>query len=139
MTHDTCTSKKVSKVMKEFEKKKLKQRDGKIIKDKKQAIAIALSQAEKECTISKKEYEEMLENVLSYLTSKPTDHIILSRIIEARELIEYYYKKDKTKKCIQLEALLWHYVLSNITSGNTISKNVWDELNKIKNIDFKRF
>jgi len=139
MTHDKCTSKKVSKVMKEFEKKKLKQRDGKIIKNRKQAIAVALSQAEEECKISKVEYEEMQENVVTYLTSKPKDKIILSRIIEARELVEYYFIKDKHKKCRQLEALLWHYILSCITSGLNISKNIWNELNKIKNIDFKRF
>ena len=125
--------------MKEFEKKKLKQRDGKIIKDRKQAIAVALSQAEEECKISKVEYEKMHENVVTYLTSKPTDKIILSRIIEARELVEYYFKKDKYKKCRQLEILLWHFILSCNTSGLKISKNIWNELNKIKNINFKRF
>ena len=139
MTHDECTGKKVAKVMKEFEKGKLKQRDGKVITNRKQAVAIGLSQAEEECKISAAEYKDMLDNVINYFSGRPKEKTILSRYIEGRELIEYYYKKDKPKKCRQLEALMWHYVVSCMMNKIKLPMNVWDEMNKIKNIEFKRY
>lgn len=45
----TCSQKKVSKVMHEWKTKKLKLRNGKVVKNHKQAIAIALSEARRYC------------------------------------------------------------------------------------------
>ena len=108
MSHDKCTSLKVKKVMKEFEKGKLKQKDGKKIKNPKQAVAIGLSKAEKECKISKSEYKQMEKEVILYLKTNVTDKIVFSRIIEARELIEYYLKKKKLKN---VKCLKYYYII----------------------------
>lgn len=139
MSHDKCTSLKVKKVMREFEKGKLKQKDGKKINNPKQAVAIGLSKAEKECKISKSEYKQMEKEVILYLKTNVTDKIVLSRIIEARELIEYYLKKNKIKKCKMFEILLYHFITNCVNSKITISSNIWSEINKIKNLDFERY
>ena len=44
-----CRSKKIKRVMGEFKEKKLKLRNGSVVKNPRQAIAIALSQAGRYC------------------------------------------------------------------------------------------
>jgi hypothetical protein len=46
---DKCIKKKVEVVMHEFKKGSLKRRDGKIVKSRKEAVAIALNVAKKKC------------------------------------------------------------------------------------------
>jgi len=99
MSHENCKNKTIEKTMKEFENKKLKQRDGKVIKDRKQAIAIALSKVEDECKLTASDYKAIELKVKSYLDPEsPVSKIVLTRIIETKELIEYYLKKKKIKK-----------------------------------------
>ena len=83
--------------MKEFEHEKLKQRDDKIIKDRKQAIAIALTKTEDECHFSPKDYINLEIKVINFLNSNPSSKIALSRVIETKELIEYYFKNINLK------------------------------------------
>lgn len=45
----TCKDKKISKVMEEYKKGKLKTSYGEKVKEQKQAIAIALSEAQRKC------------------------------------------------------------------------------------------
>lgn len=49
MSVETCKRKKISKVMSEFKLNKLKMRNGQNVKNRKQAIAIALNTAERLC------------------------------------------------------------------------------------------
>lgn len=134
MSHEKCKKKTIEKVMKEFENKKLKQRDGVVITDNKQAIAIALSKTEDECKFSPLEYKNLEIKVNAFVNSNPTSKIILSRIIETKELIEYYFKKGNTKKYKKYELLLFHFIIKCGMKGIEISHFVWDELNQIKNM-----
>ena len=91
MSHKKCSTKIVHDTMKEFENKKLKLRNNTVVKDRKQAIAIALSQAENKCTYSSKEYKMLEIKVKEFLSFEIKDKIPLTRVIETRELIDYYY------------------------------------------------
>jgi hypothetical protein len=51
-----CQYKKLKKVMSEFKNKKLYSGSGGKVKKRRQAIAIALSEAKKKCTCNKKLY-----------------------------------------------------------------------------------
>jgi hypothetical protein len=50
---DKCIKKKIEKVMHEFKEGSLKRRDGKTIKSRKEAVAIALNVAKKKCSKKK--------------------------------------------------------------------------------------
>jgi hypothetical protein len=132
MSHDKCKKKTIEKVMKEFENEKLKQRDGKIIIDRKQAIAIALTKTEDECHFSPTDYKNLEIKVINFLNSNPTK-IALSRVIETKELIEYYCKKNNIKKCRKYEILLWSFLTKCGMKGLEISSNIWEQVNEIKN------
>ena len=138
MSHDKCSKKIMDKTMKDFEKRKLKQRDEKVIKNRKQALAVGLSRVEDECKYSSKEYKEVEKSLTEFLQDEPSDKIVLSRVIEARQLIEYFYKEKNFKKCKKFEILLWHYIISSVSKNLEVSENVWKELKAIKKLDFNR-
>jgi hypothetical protein len=139
MSHDKCSKKIMDKTMKDFEKRKLKQRDEKVINDRKQALAVGLSRVEDECKYSSKEYKEVEKSLNKFLLEEPSDKIVLSRVIEARQLIEYFYKEKNFKKCKKFEILLWHYIVSAVSKNIEVSQNVWKELKAIKKLDYTRF
>ena len=139
MSHDKCSRKIMDETMKDFEKNKLKQRDEKVIKNRKQAVAIGLSRVEEECSYSKKEYKELENKVKEFLTSDPEEKIPLSRVIETRQLIEFHYKNKNFSKCKKYEIMLWHYVVSAVSLNIEVTENVWKELKAIKKMDFKRY
>lgn len=137
MTHEKCADKIMEKTIKEFKAGKLKQKDKKVITDRKQAVAIGLAKVEDTCKYSKSEYKKLEAKVLEFVLSKPKDHIPLSRVIETKDLIKHYYNMKKYKKCRKYEILLMHYI---ITANNLeITKNIWSELKAIKRMPFKRF
>ena len=138
MPVENCERKIVDKVMKEFEQLQLKQRDETVVTNSKQAIAIALSKAEDECKLSSSDYKEMEIKVITFLTSKPSKKIVLSRIIDTKHLIEYYAKKNNIRRARKFEIDLWHYLISCVSKGLEISENIWEQLNEIKNIDYNR-
>lgn len=139
MSHDKCSKKIMDKTMKDFEKRKLKQRDEKVIKDRKQALAVGLTRVEEECKYSSKEYKEVEKSLNQFLLEEPSDKIVLSRVIEARQLIEYFYKEKNFKKCKKFEILLWHYIVSAVSKNIEVSQNVWKELKAIKKLDYGRY
>jgi hypothetical protein len=139
MSHEKCSRKIMEETMKEFEKNKLKQRDDKIIKNRKQAVAIGLSRVEDKCKYSKDEYKLLEKKVLEFLASKPEEKIPLSRVIETKQLIEHYFKQKDYKKCKKFEILLWHYIVGSVSMNIEITDNIWTELKAIKQLDFPRF
>jgi len=139
MSHDKCSKKIIDKTMKDFEKRKLKQRDEKVIKDRKQALAIGLTRVEEECKYSSKEYKEVEKSLNQFLLEEPSNKIVLSRVIETRQLIEYFYKEKNLKKCKKFEILLWHYIISAVSKNLEVTQNVWKELKAIKKLEYTRY
>jgi len=138
MSSKKCKKKIIDKVMKEFEHLKLKQRDETVVTNSKQAIAIALSKADDECKLSTSDYKEMELKVITFLNSKPVKKIVFTRIIETKNIIEYYAKKNNVRKARKYEIELWHYLISCVSKGLEITENIWEQLNEIKNIDYNR-
>ena len=139
MAHDKCSRKIMTEVMGEFEDKKLKMSNEKLVKNRKQAVAIGLSRVEEKCKYSKNEYKELEKKVLEFVSSKPDEKIPLSRVIETRQLIEFYFKEKDYKKCKKYEILLWHYIVGAVSMKIDISDNIWQELKAIKKLEFPRF
>lgn len=139
MSHEKCSRKIMEETMKDFEKEKLKQRDETVVENRKQAVAIALSRVEEKCKYSKGEYKELENKVIEFLESDPEGKIPLSRVIETRQLIEYYFKNKDYKKCKKYEVMLWHYVITAVSYKIDVTDNIWKEIKAIKKLDFKRF
>ena len=88
--YDTCKAEVVGDIMREFKNKKLKMRNNKVIKDKKQAIAVALSMASSKCHYNKADAEYLIDKVDRDLSNKKKE-IILSNIIETKDAISYLH------------------------------------------------
>jgi hypothetical protein len=126
----------MNETMKEFEKNKLK---NKVIHNRKQAIAIGLNRVEDKCSYTKNEYVQLEKNLKEFLSSKVENKISLSKIIETRKLIEYYFKNKNYSKCKKFEAMLWYYILSAVSENIEITDKIWNEIKAIKKMDFVRF
>lgn len=137
MTYEICSKKYLDKIIKEFEKGTLKLRNNKIVKDRKQAIAIALNMAQDKCTRNKSEFTHMKDKIHNFLLDDKRkiseSRIPLTNIIECRLLINYYIKKHKIKKAKEIEYLLIKRITKAANKGIKIDKNVWDELHIIQN------
>ena len=94
MSHEKCSSNIIKKTIKEFNDKELKLNNNKIVKDKKQAIAIALTTANKKCTYNKEELKELEKKVINFLL-EDNDKIPLSNVIETKQIINMYVEKKK--------------------------------------------
>jgi len=134
MSHKKCSTKIIHDTMKDFEKHKLKLRNNKVVESKKQAIAIALSQVENKCEYSTKEYKLLEEKVKEFISYEPIDKIPLSRVVETKQIIEYYHMKKNLKKCHKYERGLWYVVIKSVMKGFKMTNNIWNELNDIKKL-----
>jgi len=130
-----CKQKIIDNYMKKFERRELKGANNKIIKNRMQAVAVALSISDKICEskISTKDiaYKEKRVNKMLYgkdgklLNTK----LQLSNVKNAIFLMNYYKKKKKTKKLRELrEALITRTLLACFE--NNVTKNVQKEIKK---------
>jgi hypothetical protein len=60
--------------------------------------------------------------------------IILTNLIELKQLLVIFNKKKKIKYIKLLKNLLWDKITSQYRHGILIDKNMWDEIEKINNI-----
>ena len=128
-SYQECTSNKIAQTMHEFNDKKLKDRANKIIKNRKQAIAIALSQADSNCKYNPEEKKELIIKVNEYLNSdKPLN---LSKINEIKKAIEILESKGKNKQIYVFKKLLFDKIIKIHLSGESIEKNIWEEIKNI--------
>lgn len=130
-----CKKKIIDSTMKEYEEKKLKVSGKRIVKDRKQAIAIALNYAENNCKYTSNDYELIKEKVNQFLYNDDRkiskSRVPLTNVIETKVLIQYYLKKKNTKKAKQLKDDLLKRIISAGKDGIKISKNIFSELNEI--------
>lgn len=129
-SYDVCKSDKVRTVMEEFKYKKLKDRSGKIIKNNKQAIAIALSQAQASCKYNPSDIKKLIDKVNEDLNEKDKK-IILSNLIETRDAIINLNKSGKSKRSWMFKKLLWDKIIDSQQKGEILSANMWNEIKKI--------
>ena len=131
-----CKEKIVDSYMKKFERGELKSSNNKIVKNRLQAVAMALSLSEKICEkkISKKDIEFKEERVNKMIFDKDgkllNTKLQLSNVKNSLFLLDYYKKKRSAKK----HNLLMKNLLSRALYAsfeNNLTANVIKELKKI--------
>jgi uncharacterized protein YpuA (DUF1002 family) len=132
-SYDSCKSDKVSKTMKEFKEGALADRSGKAIKNKKQAIAIALSQAQTSCKYNPDDAKKLLTKVDKDLNDQQKK-INLTNLIETKDAIELLYRMGKSKRVYVFQKLLWDKIINEQRSGEELKSNMWDEIKKIHDL-----
>lgn len=128
-SYKTCSNRKISQTMHEFADKKLKDRSNKIIKNKSQAIAIALSQAESQCKYNTEEKSQLINKVNEDLNSDKT--LNLTNIIETKKAIEMLEKKNKYKQIYVFKKLLFDKIIKLHLLGDSMTQNMWKEISQI--------
>lgn len=130
-----CKQKIIDNYMKKFERGELKGANNKIIKNRMQAVAVALSISDKICEskISTKDIAFKEERVDKMLYGKDgkllNTKLQLSNVKNAIFLMNYYKKKKKTKKLRELrEALITRTLLACFE--NNVTKNIQKEIKK---------
>ena len=130
-----CQSKYMDDTMEKFEKKKLKISGKRIVKDRKQAVAIGLNYAQRKCKYSKKDYNDIKEKVKEFLYSddrKISDsRVPLTNVIETRVLFDHYIKNDKKSKATRLKNDLMKRIVDAGKNGIKITKNIFQEIDKM--------
>lgn len=129
-SYDLCKSEKVSTTMKEFKEGALANRSGKTITDKKQAIAIALSQAQTSCKYNPDDAKKLLTKVDQDLNEEKKK-INLTNLIETKDAITLLYKMGKSKRVYIFKKLLWNKIINEQRSGESLDSNMWNEIKKI--------
>lgn len=133
MSHKKCVHDTMKKTMKEYENKKLLLRNKMIVSSRKQALAIGLSKVQSYCKFTKEETTDLLFKVEKDLNNIKKK-IILSNLIELKQLLVIFSKKKKTKYIKLLKNLLWDKITYQHRNNIKLDKNMWDEIEKINNI-----
>ena len=129
-SYGDCKSDKVRTVMEEFKYKKLKDRTGKTIKNNKQAIAIALSQAQTSCKYNPTDIKNLINKVNEDL-NETDKKIILSNLIETKDAIIGLNKMGKSKRAWMFKKLLWDKIIKSQRNSEILNANMWDEIKQI--------
>ena len=127
-----CKDTIIEETIHEFKNKKLKTRANKIVKNKDQAIAIALSQSHSQCDRNSSEIKKLLDKVDRDLNN--SKELNLTNIIETYDIIKILMKKGKHKKIYIFKKLLWDKIIKQQLNNIIIDKNIWEVINKINNL-----
>jgi len=133
MSHKKCVHDTMDKIMKEYENRKLLMRNKMIVSDRKQALAIGLTKVQNECKFNKEEVTDLLFKVEKDLNNIKKK-LVLSSLIELKQLLVIFSKKKKTKYIKLLKNLLWDKITHQHRNKHNLDKNMWNEIEKINNI-----
>lgn len=138
MSYDDCMKENMDKVLHEFKTGKLKLQNGKIVNDRKQAIAIAISMSMKKCIMTKKDIIKIEKKIMMFLLADirkiSEKRIPLTDVIETRMLIKNYIKMKDLKRAHKLERLLFNRITQAALGGIKVERNIWEELHNIHNM-----
>ena len=136
--YEECRKKYMEKIMKEFEVGKLKLRNNTIVKDRKQAIAIAISIAQHKCIFTKNELEHVETKVMNFLLEDnrkiARNRIPLTNVIDTRILIKNYLRLKNRTKAHKLYMLLVERITLAAVHKIKVDMNIWEELHMIQNM-----
>ena len=136
--YDKCREKTVSDTLTLFKQRKLKSSGDNYVKDRKQAIAIALNNAKYNCKYSKKDYEKILQKVKDFLYDDDRKiskkKIPLTNVIETIILIKKFIRSDKKSKARRLKHDLIFRIVKAGKDGIKVSKNIFNELYQIRDV-----
>ena len=128
MSYDDCRQKFLDKILNEFENKKLKLRNNKKVKDRKQAIAIALSMAQDKCKYTNKDLKQVEIKVNKFLLDDDRkiskSRVPLTNVIETQVMINKFLKDNKKAKAKKYAFLLNQRIFSAMKNNINIPKNI---------------
>ena len=75
-SYDDCKKNIIRNVMEEFKNNKLKTRNGTLVTNQKQAMAMALSMAHSKCSMNKEEIKDLIKKVDKDLNNMDKDIIV---------------------------------------------------------------
>ena len=131
-SYKKCKYETISETIHSFKDKKLKTRANKIVKDKSQAIAIALSQTHSQCERNKLEGKKLIDKVDRDLND--SKELNLTDIIETGDAIKILLGESKSKRVYIFKKLLWDKIIKMEIKGKKLDKNMWEEIKKIHNM-----
>lgn len=138
MGYEKCREKSISDTLRLFKQKKLTSSGDKKVTNKKQAIAMALSNAKYNCKYSKKDYKKIYEKVKIFLYNDDRKisekKVPLTNVIETIILIKKFIKSDKKYKARKLKKDLITRIIKSGKDGIKITKNIFNELYQIRDI-----
>ena len=138
MSYDMCMKQNMDKILHEFKTGKLKLRNGKLVEDRKQAIAIAINTSMKQCIMTAKDIKKIKKKIMMFLLSDirkiSETRIPLTDVIETRMLINQYIKHNDMKNAYRLERLLVNRITLAALKGIKVGRNIWEELHNIYKI-----
>jgi transcriptional regulator NrdR family protein len=132
-SYDDCKKTIIRNVMEEFKNNKLKTRNGTLVTNQKQAMAMALSMAHSKCSMNKEEIKDLIKKVDKDLNNMDKD-IILSNLIEIKDVLLFLRKKNKSKHIYVFKNLLWDKIVHMHRNNKKLNSNMWDEIEQINNI-----
>jgi chemotaxis methyl-accepting protein methylase len=115
--------------MHEFKRKILKDRANKIITNKNQALAIALTQSHTKCKREKEEVKKLLNKVNKDLIS--SKELNYTDVIETHDAIILLNKMKKNTICNKFKNLLLQKIIKQNINGTKLNINIWEEIKKI--------
>ena len=130
---DSCKRSIISTTIDEFKDKKLKMRNNKVVKNKKQAIAIALSQVDDKCKYNPTDTKKLIQKVSDDLNDK-NKKLNLSNIVETKNAIELLISKKKPQRVYIFKKLLWNKIIDSQIHNETLDKNMWNEIKTIHDL-----
>jgi len=131
--YNDCKKTIIKKIMEEYKNKKLKGRDGKVITNRKQALAIGLNEVNNKCNFTKSEMKDLINKVNKDLNNSNKE-INLSNLIEVRQVLEYLDSQKSSKRIYIFRMLLWDKIVKMGIDGIKLNKNMWEEIQKINEI-----
>ena len=138
MSYEKCREKFLAQILGEYERGQLKMRNDKKVKKRNQAIAIALSMAQRNCKYTRKDLREVEEKVMKFLKKDKRKisekRIPLTNVIETRILIKNYIKMNKKTKAKNLYKLLMLRIIKAEKNNIKLSPNILKEVTKIKKL-----
>ena len=129
----TCKTEMIHHYMNKFSKGKLKTRQDKPIRNPSQAIAMALSIADKECLPKMKKSDiKILENKLDQFLQEK-DSVTLSNVKNARVLIRHYLSEGRKKKATQTANRVYKTV-NHISKKKSVPQKILREAVSLQNL-----
>ena len=128
MTYEKCRQRYLDKILDEFENKQLKLRNNKKVKDRKQAIAIALSMAQDKCKYTNKDLKQVEIKVNKFLLDDDRkiskSRVPLTNVIETQVMMDKFLKDNKKAKAKKYAFLLNQRIFSAMKNDINIPKNI---------------
>ena len=128
MTYEKCRQRYLDKILDEFENKQLKLRNNKKVKDRKQAIAIALSMAQDKCKYTNKDLKQVEIKVNKFLLDDDRkiskSRVPLTNVIETQVMIKKFIKDNKKAKAKKYAFLLNQRIFNAMKNEINIPKNI---------------